>query len=197
MTKRKRALGIFITLALVLLVFVIGYTFAKYYTEIKGGGIGSIAKWSFVANNSKDTMQRISLVDTANEVSLVEGKIAPGTSGDFDILIDATGSEVGVKYEVKVAEETNMPTNLVYKAVVDGQTSKTYTSLNELAEKELIGNIDTVHGEKTKSIKVIWQWPYETKDASGNVIGDNADLANGTSSNLAYEFVLQIIGMQV
>lgn len=197
MTKRKRALGIFVTIALVLLVFTIGYTFAKYYTKIEGGGKGSIAKWSFVANNSKDAMQKISLVDTANEVSLVEGKIAPGTSGDFDIVIDATGSEVGVKYEVKVAEEENMPTNLIYKAVVDGETSKTYTSLEELAEKELSGNIDILHGEKTKTIKVIWQWPYETKDTSGNIIGDNADLANGTSSNLNYEFVLQIIGTQV
>lgn len=196
MTKRKRALGILLTIALVLLVFATGYTFAKYYTEIKGGGIGSIAKWSFVANNSNDTMQKISLVDTANKVSLVEGKIAPGTSGDFDIVIDATGSEVGVDYEVRVAEETNMPTNLLYKIVVDGETSESYTSLKELAEKELKGNIDTVNGETTKTIKVIWEWPYETKDVLGNVIGDEADLANGTSSNLNYEFVLQIIGTQ-
>lgn len=196
MTKRKRALGILLTIALVLLVFATGYTFAKYYTEIKGGGIGSIAKWSFIANNSEDTMQKISLVDTANQVSLVEGKIAPGTSGDFDIVIDATGSEVGVDYEVKVAEESNMPTNLIYKVVVDGKTSSDYTSLKELAEKELNGNIDTVNGENTKTIKVIWEWPYETKDISGNIIGDEDDLANGTSSNLNYEFVLQIIGTQ-
>lgn len=196
MTKRKRALGILLTIALVLVVFTTGYTFAKYYTEIKGGGIGSIAKWSFIANNSEDTMQKISLVDTANQVSLVEGKIAPGTSGDFDIVIDATGSEVGVDYEVRVAEEKNMPTNLIYKVVVDGKTSENYTSLKELAEKELNGNIDTVNGESTKTIKVIWEWPYETKDISGNIIGDEEDLANGTSLNLNYEFVLQIIGTQ-
>lgn len=196
MTKRKRALGILLTIALVLLVFSTGYTFAKYYTEIEGGGIGSIAKWSFIANNSEDTMQKISLVDTANQVSLVEGKIAPGTSGNFDIVIDATGSEVGVDYEVRVAEENNMPTNLIYKVVVDGQTSENYTSLKELAEKELKGNIDTLNGENTKTIKVIWEWPYETKDVSGNIIGDEEDLANGTSSNLNYEFVLQIIGTQ-
>lgn len=196
MTKRKRALGILLTIALVLLVFSTGYTFAKYYTEIEGGGIGSIAKWSFIANNSEDTMQKISLVDTANQVSLVEGKIAPGTSGNFDIVIDATGSEVGVDYEVRVAEENNMPTNLIYKVVVDGQTSENYTSLKELAEKELKGNIDTLNGENTKTIKVIWEWPYETKDVSGNIVGDEEDLANGTSSNLNYEFVLQIIGTQ-
>lgn len=196
MTKKKRALGILLTIALVLLVFSTGYTFAKYYTEIEGGGIGSIAKWSFIANNSEDTMQKISLVDTANQVSLVEGKIAPGTSGNFDIVIDATGSEVGVDYEVRVAEENNMPTNLIYKVVVDGQTSENYTSLKELAEKELKGNIDTLNGENTKTIKVIWEWPYETKDVSGNIVGDEEDLANGTSSNLNYEFVLQIIGTQ-
>ena len=128
MTKQKRALRICLVVALVLLIFLVGYTFAKYYSEIKGGGNGTIAKWSFVANNSKDTIQTISLVDTAKNVSLVEGKIAPGTKGSFDIVIDATGSEVGVDYEVNVAEETNLPTNLLYKVTVDGKTSETYSS---------------------------------------------------------------------
>lgn len=195
--KEKELYGICLTIALVLIVFSIGYTFAKYYTEIKGGGIGSIAKWSFIANNSKDTMQKISLLDTANKVSLVKGKIAPGTSGSFDIVIDATGSEVGVDYEVKVAEEKNMPANLIYKTIIDGETSEeSYKTLKELAERELSGNIDTVNGETTKTIKIVWEWPYETKDIDGNIIGDEEDLANGTSSNLNYEFVLQIIGTQ-
>lgn len=196
MTKRRRALGIVLTIALILLVFAIGYTFAKYYTQIEGGGKGNIAKWSFIANDSKDSMQKISLVDTANKVSLVEGKIAPGTEGDFDIVIDATGSEVGVDYAVNVTEEENMPKNLKYKVIIDDKTSEEYSSLSELAENELKGKIDTLNGEYTKTIKVMWNWPYETKDEFGNIIGDNDDLADGTSSNLNYEFALQIVGTQ-
>lgn len=196
MTKKKRALRICLIIALVLLIFLVGYTFAKYYSEIKGGGTGSIAKWSFVANNSKDTIQTISLVDSANQVSLVEGKIAPGTKGSFDIVIDATGSEVGVDYKVNVAEETNLPTNLLYKVTVDGETSDTYNSLTELAEDKLSGNLNTVNGEFTKTITVEWEWPYETINENGVSDGDAADIIDGTKDNLNYEFVLQIIGTQ-
>ena len=196
MTKQKRALRICLVVALVLLIFLVGYTFAKYYSEIKGGGNGTIAKWSFVANNSKDTIQTISLVDTANNVSLVEGKIAPGTKGSFDIVIDATGSEVGVDYEVNVAEETNLPTNLLYKVTVDGKTSQSYSSLTELADAELKGNLDTINGDFSKTITVEWEWPYETINENGVTEGDAADLIDGTKENLNYEFVLQIIGTQ-
>lgn len=196
MTKQKRALRICLVVALVLLIFLVGYTFAKYYSEIKGGGNGTIAKWSFVANNSKDTIQTISLVDTAKNVSLVEGKIAPGTKGSFDIVIDATGSEVGVDYEVNVAEETNLPTNLLYKVTVDGKTSETYSSLTELADAELTGNLDTINGNFSKTITVEWEWPYETINENGVTEGDAADLIDGTKDNLNYEFVLQIIGTQ-
>ena len=196
MTKKQRALRVCLVVALVLLIFLVGYTFAKYYSEIKGGGRGSIAKWSFVANNSKDTIQTISLVDSANEVSLVEGKIAPGTKGSFDIVIDATGSEVGVDYKVNVAEETNLPTNLLYNVTMDGETSETYSSLKELAQEELEGNLDTINGEFTKTITVNWEWPYETSNGDSVTEGDAADLVDGTKDNLNYEFVLQIIGTQ-
>ena len=194
MTEKKRALRVCLIIALILLIFLVGYTFAKYYSEIKGGGNGIIAKWSFVANNSKDTIQTISLVDSANKVSLVELKIAPGTKGSF--VIDATGSEVGVDYEVNVAEETNLPTNLLYKVTVDGETSESYTSLTELAEDKLMGNLDTVNGEYTKTITIEWEWPYETINENGVSDGDAADLVDGTKDNLNYEFVLQIIGTQ-
>ena len=196
MTKKQRALRVCLVVALVLLIFLVGYTFAKYYSEIKGRGRGSIAKWSFVANNSKETIQTISLVDTANEVSLVEGKIAPGTKGSFDIVIDATGSEVGVDYKVNVAEETNLPTNLLYNVTMDGETSETYSSLKELAQEELEGNLDTINGEFTKTITVNWEWPYETLNGDSVTEGDAADLVDGTKDNLNYEFVLQIIGTQ-
>ena len=191
MTKKQRALRICLVIALVLLIFLVGYTFAKYYSEIKGGGTGSIAKWSFIANDSKDTIQTISLVDTANQVSLVEGKIAPGTKGSFNIEIDATGSEVGVDYDVNVSEETNLPMNLLYKVTIDGKTSKEYTSLTELAEENLSGTIDTINGEFIKDIIVHWEWPYETYNDYGVADGDLADLYDGTkiiwNMNLCYK----------
>ena len=197
MTGKKRALRVCLVIALILLIFLVGYTFAKYYSEIKGGGSGSIAKWSFVANSDKDSIQTISLANSSDYDSLVDGKIAPGTSGSFDIIIDATGSEVGVDYQINVSEETNLPQNLKYKAVVDGQETEEYDSLTELAENHFDGSLDTLNGENKKTITVKWNWPYETVDSEGKTnTGDSLDLADGTKENLDYEFVLQIIGTQ-
>ena len=53
--------------------------------------------------------------------SVVDGVIAPGTSGSFDILLDGTGSEVGIDYIVTLAEKTadnpKLPADLTIKAV--------------------------------------------------------------------------------
>lgn len=184
--NKKRAIGMLIILSLILFIFLAGYTFAKYYTVVDGGGKVGIAKWSFVARDNNNDITNISLQDTANEVSLVQGKIAPGTHGSFDIIIDATGSEVGVDYDVNVVSETNIPTNMKFK---QRDSNNSYSSLKELADTELNGTINLAEGNKVKTITVEWEWPYETEN------GDNADMVNGTAAG-NYQFGLQIIGSQ-
>ncbi len=184
--NKKRAIGMLIILSLILFIFLAGYTFAKYYTVVNGGGKVGIAKWSFVARDNNNDITNISLQDTANEVSLVQGKIAPGTHGSFDIIIDATGSEVGVDYDVNVVSETNIPTNMKFK---QRDSNNSYSSLKELADTELNGTINLAEGNKVKTITVEWEWPYETEN------GDDADMVNGTAAG-NYQFGLQIIGSQ-
>ncbi len=184
--KKKRAIGILLVLSLLLLIFLAGYSFAKYYTVVDGNGKVGIAKWSFIAKDNNNDITNISLKDTAHEVSLVDGKIAPGTHGSFDIIIDATGSEVGVDYEVNVITEKNVPTNMKFKQK-NGSTS--YSNLKTLAETELNGNISLADSNKVRTITVEWEWPYETEN------GDSADMANGVNAG-NYQFGLQIIGSQ-
>ena len=96
-----------------------------------------------------------------------------------------------------VSEETNLPQNLKYKAVVDGEETEEYDSLTELAENHFDGSLDTLNGENKKTITVKWNWPYETLDSEGKTaMGDTMDLVDGTKANLDYAFVLQIIGTQ-
>ena len=184
--NKKRTIGMLIILSLILFVFVAGYTFAKYYTVVDGGGKVGIAKWSFVARDNNNNITNISLKDTANEVSLVNGKIAPGTHGSFDIIIDATGSEVGVDYDIKVVSESNIPTNMKFS---QKNNSTKYSTLKELADAELNGNINLAEENKVKTITVEWEWPFETEN------GDSADMLNGVNAG-NYQFGLQIIGSQ-
>lgn len=192
MKKNKKVIVVIITITIILLIFLAGYSFSKYSTKIDGDGVGQIAEWYFGMGDIKE----IFLKDTINEVSLVPGKIAPGTKGNFDIVIDATGSEVEVDYHVNVLSETNLPTNMKYYInKEDGSVSGEYNSLRELSDSELKGKI-SINGDQRKVITINWKWPYETEDISQIEEYDSLDWYDGTKPDLEYKFVLQIIGTQ-
>ena len=87
--------------------------------------------------------------------TLVDNKIAPGTSGSFDIIVDATGSEVGINYNITFTEEENKPQNLKFT-----YDDVEYNSIEEL-ESNLSGTIDANAENKTRTLNIKWEWPYE------------------------------------
>ena len=203
MTK-KSIVKVVIIAALLVILFVSGYTFSKYYQAIPGTVTGSIAKWSFVARgNGAVDINNIRLIDTANEVSLVNDKIAPGTEGSFAIEVDATGSEVGVKYSVEVtpsAQNAANPENLKFylDGDVDGSGNQVkYDSLEELAENSLSGNILPTDSSKVKVLNIKWEWPFaaESTDEDEIVAYDNDDMEVAAGGN--YTFNLRVIGEQL
>ena len=104
MEKKKNKKGIK-ALCLILVLIILGstgYTYAKYVTQEKGKGSADIATWAFEIVKAKGEIEKtINLKDTATKATLKDGKIAPGSSGDFRLTIDATGSEEGVDYTVE------------------------------------------------------------------------------------------------
>lgn len=189
---QKRRIGLIIIVSiLVLSSFFIGKTFSKYITTIEGNGIGKIAKWSFKANGETSTLQKISLVDTTDQSKLVKEKIAPGTSGQFEIIVDATGCEVGLEYKVEFQNETNKPNNLRFQV---GDTK--VNSIKEL-ESVLAGTINANDDKRTRNIIVEWYWPYTTGENANQIIqNDLIDTQNAT--NLAeYTFDISITGTQL
>ena len=110
-----------------------GGTMAKYVTEVTGNATAAVAAWSFKVNNEETTMTNIDLGSTANRTAYVtddikEGVIAPGTSGSFDIVIDGSGSEVGVDYKLNIAaaDGTTLPSDLTF--TTDNASSGTQAS---------------------------------------------------------------------
>lgn len=166
-----------------------GYTYAKYISSEKGNGQAEIAKWSFVVGTDTEAIQNVSLVNTVESDSLVNGKIAPGTSGAFYINIDATDSEVGVDYKVQFANEKNKPTNIVFS--YGGQK---YTSLSEMADA-IKGTITVDSTSKTRRIQIMWCWEYETGTGEEITTNDNIDTQEGISC-LDYTFDIIVTGTQ-
>ncbi len=188
---RKKLISVLIVVVTIIIAFLGGQTFSKYITQVKGTGIANVAHWNFKVNNSEDVIQTINLASTVNNDTLVNNKIAPGTSGNFKINIDATDAEVGINYKVEFTNEQNKPTNL--KFIYNGLT---YNSIKEIEEK-LTGTINAQDENKIITISIDWQWPYETGENSQQ-INSNDKLDTQDGKNIAeYKFDCLVTGIQV
>ena len=96
-------------------------------------------------------LKDLELSQTINTKTLVYEKIAPGTSGNFDIILR---SREEINYQISFKSENVKPTNLQFYT---SKNNKKYNSLEELG-KELTGNL-LENGEE--KINVSWEWCYE------------------------------------
>ena len=187
--KNRGILGIVsILLIILLLTGAGGYTLARYASQEQGSGNAQIANWSFKIDKGGQATKIINLNNTVNKNTLVNGKIAPGTSGEFLIKLDATESDVSVDYILSFVNEKNKPSNLVFN--YGGRKIK---SLSELGE--IKGNIG-ISGDKTATIKIGWTWEYQTgATVEEKLKNDVIDTREGISP-LDYKFEIIAKGIQ-
>ena len=192
MTNKKRVIRAVIIIALITIVSVAGYTFARYYQSINvGGGKATIARWSFGSKNMETV------------INLSDKKIAPGSNGQFEIEVDATNSEVDVEYEILVSEEKNIPTNMKFYTVTKDEkgaviaTTQKSSSFTELAANNLKGVIPVEPNNQKRTIVVHWDWEFNEADTS-LIDSEDATLKHDENgnSNLECGFDIKIIGCQ-
>lgn len=112
MKNRKKT--IFALVALLLLVGVGTYTFARYQSELGGNGEATAAIWSVVLKDDETVINEEHNVTFTAENSdyVAEGKIAPTTTVTATITLDASNTEVPVDYVVELGALENVPTGL-------------------------------------------------------------------------------------
>ena len=177
---KKKILVISILVLAIVLSFVGGGTFARYATDVRGNAMAQIATWDFKVNGKTEEVYKIDL-----KSDLPNGKIAPGTKGSFDIVIDATGTEVGVAYNIRFVNETNKPRNLKFI-----YNDKIYNSITELDEI-LSDNISIEDENKTKIITINWEWKYEIGNSKEEI--DENDLIDTMDMKNISEYSFQVI----
>jgi hypothetical protein len=118
----------------------------------------------------------IYISDTINKDTLINEKIAPGTNGTFEILLE---TDQEINYQIKFESENEKPENLIFR--IDGQDRK-YKNLEDM-EDELKGKIT-----KNKNIIIYWEWEYEKSEAQ-----DLQDTKDGENIK-KYNFTIYAIG---
>ena len=195
MSKKKKVVAVAAILSAVIISFLGGQTFPKYVTEIKGSGSAEVAAWSFKVYGDNEQTQTVRLASTVNDQTLVNNKIAPGTKGSFVIKVDGRGSDVGIKYNFKLQNETQKPSNLLF--TYSGITFRNLSELLEAAGGTIDANAD--ENAKVKQVVINRQWPYQTQTTSSEeelAENDREDTQDGMNiSN--YSFDIVVTGTQV
>ena len=181
MKEKKKSLLVIVLLLLVgLTAAYVSSTYAKYTSTIDdNNGSVTVAKWAFATDNAAQDLT-INFTDTYDTSTLVSGKIAPGTSGSFNIALVNTNTETGVDFTLTLKDATNVPTNLKFYA---DDTFTTEVALNGTITGQLAA------GDSTGlSVPIYWKWAYE----SGS---DSADTADGEAAE-TLSIVMQLTGVQ-
>lgn len=161
---RLGALALVLTLMTTCLT---GGTLAKFVTEVEGTAEATVAAWKFEATGKNKTA--LTSIDMGRTVytkdTINEGVIAPGTQGSFDIVLDGSGSEVGIDYIVTISKPSgaDLPNDLVFKA-----DSTTYKLGDEIKGTINYAKEDTA---MQKTITVNWEWDYGQDDTA--TVNDN------------------------
>ncbi len=197
--KKKAAVAALIVLGIVAVGLAAG-VYAKYIASLTAnGGQAVVAKWAFESDNESKTVS-CNLSDTYTASTLVNGKIAPGTSGVCKIQLVNTNSDVAVRYTVRPVLDNNgkianQPSNLKLYTDANHQNALTTTGVS--------GDL-TPNQSNATEVSIYWEWKYETGDSvtSGNIVdsqkeGDVADTNDGKDSKtMAVSFEVQGIQIQ-
>lgn len=177
-------------LVIIVLIFIISKIFKSYITSLKVESNNPISICNFKVNETKEEVQKICLIPTTENHSL-EPKLAPGTSGSFTIIIDTTGSDVGIKYSITSSNEIGKPRNL--KFFYD---EKEFDSFQQM-EEYLTGTISANDQNRTKTFEIKWKWEFETgstkKEIEQNDEIDTEDMKNIRN----YNFIICVSGEQM
>lgn len=152
---------------------LLGGTFARYTTEVKGTATATAAKWSFKVNGGNDSLTSI-ILKPDGETAMKENVIAPGTNGHFDIELDGSGSDVGIEYEIKFANAAGsaLPSNFIFKVDKAEYDIKT----------PIIGTIsyNATDNAMKKTVTVYWEWPLDKEDSTDNTLAGKTYTLNVT-----------------
>ena len=141
-------------LCLLLCIFLIQDTYAKYITTTNESANMTIARWRILVNNkdireNSTTMATITPVFEGND-NISSGIIAPTSEGYFDLIIDATEADVSFKYKIEISSSSSSPVKdlVATKYKIDDNEEVTLTKDNQVIENTVL------HKDNTKPINI-------------------------------------------
>lgn len=171
--KTKKISLILSMTSLIICLLTIKTTYAKYITNASGDASIQIARWKILINNqdinqNKELTSVIKPIFEGNE-NIEKNVIAPTAEGYFDIIIDASNTDVSFNYEITTQnnEETAVTDPILSSYTIDEGEKQPITS--EDGQLKLTGNIPYTQENKNIKIRIYLKWnDDETTGATMN-----------------------------
>lgn len=194
-TKKNSLLKIILTLiVLAVIIAILGFAWARYGSLITGKVNADVSTLSIKVNENTDEDFTIVLADTREgfeqEARVADGFVAPGTSGGFNIDIDATGSTVSLVYTIDI-DISNLPENLIF--YVDKGMTKRIPTIDKKIQIEKYINVNEEN--KKDNYTIYWKWPFVT-GATDTRRKEN-DKLDYNWMDKKVEFPINVVGKQI
>lgn len=159
-----------VLLVTLLAVILVSGTYAKY--------TATVARWNITLNGediSKGTQKtlKLGLFDTINdtdftseESDVTAGKIAPGTTGQFEIAKLINNSDVNAQYKITYSIDNNNNIPLEFSKDKNAADSE-WKSLSDFS----MNNFEALSKDSTEGVStgtIYWRWKFERNDDSAD-----------------------------
>ena len=193
MKKKKKRIGIlvlFICIILICMFYSMRYIFLQedliffqmFHSIIKSEKNSNNQKESeeieFLVEYNHTKFKSLNLMETVHNKTLIYEKIAPGTSGNFNIVLK---SKQNMQYMVQFESKNQKPSNLQFSITEKGKKQDSLEELNEMLKGSILEN-------QEKVMNIYWEWKYE-----GNR-EDNAQDTMEAKKIREYHFLIYVQG---
>ena len=167
-----------VLLVTLLAVILVSGTYAKYTTAVSAKDTATVARWNITLNGediSKGTQKtlKLGLFDTINdtdftseESDVTAGKIAPGTTGQFEIAKLINNSDVNAQYKINYSIDNNNNIPLEFSKDKNAADSE-WKSLSDFS----MNNFEALSKDSTEGVStgtIYWRWKFERNDDSAD-----------------------------
>lgn len=171
---KLRIIQILCIISILITIFSIQRTYAKYYERVNTTYQTNIKRWLINVNtynihemNELDKIMQPILVDDENMNT--NDTLVPGRRGYFEMLIDYSAVDLAFEYEFFIEQLNNKPLEdfeIYGYEVIDADGTSTVTET-----KEIKGVIDPTtevdsNGDKKREIRVLFRWNDENADTT-------------------------------
>lgn len=152
---------------------LVGGTFARYTSTVSGTATATAAKWDvkFTKNDADKTTMENATIKLTPKVTTgkAANTIVPGDTGEFDIVIDGSNTEVDFNYSIYLTAANEIGANELtgIKFYSDAEMNTEITADTPLKEESTIA-FNSEQKKITK--KIYWKLASDGSDANDTLL---------------------------